>query len=218
MGKWHLANESEMTGAGPFEHWPLGRGFERYYGFLNGATNQFYPELVRDNTMIDPLVHPDEGYHLSADLIDQAIKYVGTEKSVYPDKPFFCYLALGAMHSPHQAPMEYIDKFKGCFDEGYEVYREKVFARQKEMGLMLDNAELTGINDWARPWGELNKWERKVFARYMEAFAGFLNYTDEQIGRLIDFLKQIGQYDNTMIVLMSDNGAAAGGGKKRLPV
>ncbi len=213
VGKWHIANECEMTGAGPFDRWPLGRGFDRYYGFLNGATNQFYPELVQDNSMIDPPAHPDEGYHLSADLIDHAIQYIGTEKSVYPDKPFFCYLALGAMHSPHQAPMEYIDKFKGCFDEGYEVYREKVFARQKEMGLMLDNAELTGTNDWARPWGELNEWERKVFARYMEAFAGFLHYTDEQVGRLIDFLKQIGQYDNTMIVFMSDNGAAAGGGK-----
>ena len=213
VGKWHLGNESDMSGAGPFDSWPLGRGFDRYYGFLNGATNQFYPELVRDNTMIDPPARPDEGYHLSADLIDNAIKYIGTEKSVYPDKPFFCYLALGAMHSPHQAPMEYIDKFKGAFDEGYEIYREKVFARQKEMGLLPENARLTGPNSWIRPWGELNEWERKVFARYMEAFAGFLNYTDEQIGRLIAFLKQIGQYDNTVIVLMSDNGAAAGGGK-----
>jgi arylsulfatase A-like enzyme len=213
VGKWHVTNESEVSGAGPFDNWPLGRGFDRYYGFLNGATNQFYPELVRDNTMIDPPAAPEEGYHLSADLIDNAIKYIGTEKSVYPDKPFFCYLALGAMHSPHQAPREYIDKFSGAFDMGYEEYRKLVFEKQKEIGLLPDSAELTGINSWARPWGELNAWERRVFARYMEAFAGFLNYTDEQIGRLIAFLKQIGQYDNTMIVLMSDNGAAAGGGK-----
>ncbi len=213
VGKWHLCNESEATSAGPYEHWPLGRGFDRFYGFLNGATSQFNPELVRDNTMIDPPAGPNEGYHLSADLVDQAIKYIGTEKSVYPDKPFFCYLALGAMHSPHHAPMEYIDSFKGKFDEGYEVYREKVFARQKEMGLLPENAVLTEINDWVRPWASLNDWEKKVFARYMEAFAGFLYYTDEQIGRLLAFLKEIGQYDNTMIVLMSDNGAAAGGGK-----
>jgi len=213
VGKWHLCNESEMTSAGPFDHWPLGRGFDRFYGFLNGATNQFYPELVQDNTMIDPPAAPDEGYHLSADLVDQAIKYIGTEKSVYPDKPFFCYLALGAMHSPHHAPKEYMDRFKGAFDEGYEVYRERVFARQKEMGLLPDSAVLTGINEWARPWNSLSDWEKKVFARYMEAFAGFLNYTDEQIGRLVAFLKEIGQYDNTMIVLLSDNGAAPCGGR-----
>ena len=212
VGKWHLCNESEMTSAGPFDHWPLARGFERFYGFLNGATNQFYPELVQDNTMIDPPCAPDEGYHLSADLVDHAIRYIGTEKSVYPDKPFFCYLALGAMHSPHHAPAEYMEKFKGVFDEGYEVYREKVFARQKELGLLPENAELTGINRWARPWGSLSDWEKKVFARYMEAFAGFLNYTDEQIGRLVAFLKEIGQYDNTMIVFLSDNGAAPCGG------
>ena len=143
IGKWHLGNESEMTSAGPYDNWPLGRGFERYYGFLNGATNQFYPELVQDNTMIDPPATPEEGYHLSADLVDHAIRYIGTEKSVYPDKPFFCYLALGAMHSPHHAPLEYIDRFAGQFDEGYEVYREKVFKRQQEMGLLPEGAVLT---------------------------------------------------------------------------
>ncbi len=212
VGKWHLVNESEMTGAGPYEHWPLGRGFDRFYGFLNGATNQFYPELCQDNTMIDPPALPEDGYHLSEDLINQAMRYIGTEKSVYPDKPFFCYLALGAMHAPHHAPKEYMEKFRGKFDEGYEALREQVFARQKEMGLLPESAELTGINEWARPWDSLSDWEKKVFARYMEAFAGFLNYTDEQIGRLIAFLKEIGQYDNTMIVLMGDNGAAPCGG------
>ena len=117
------------------------------------------------------------------------------------------------MHSPHHAPREYMEKFKGKFDDGYEVYREKVFARQKEMGLLPDSAELTGINEWARPWESLSEWEKKVFARYMEAFAGFLNYTDEQLGRLTTFLKEIGQYNNTMIVLLSDNGAAPCGGR-----
>ena len=130
---------------------------------------------------------------------------------MYPDKPFFCYLAFGAMHGPHQAPKEYIEKFKGFFDEGYEVYRQKVFKRQKELGIIPADTVLTEPDDMVKPWDSLNAWEKKVFARYMEAFAGYLNYTDEQLGRLLDYLKEIGQYDNTLIVLLSDNGAAAGG-------
>lgn len=212
LGKWHLCNENVMSGAGPFDQWPLARGFDKYYGFLNGATNQFYPELIQDNTMIDPPKTPEEGYHLSADLVDQAIKQISTEKSVYPDRPFFCYLAYGAMHGPHQAPQEYIDKFKGAFDEGYEVYRKKVFERQKELGIIPADTVLTEPDDMVKPWDSLNDWEKKVFVRYMEAFAGYLNYTDEQLGRLLNHLKEIGQYDNTLIVLLSDNGAAAGGG------
>ena len=211
IGKWHLCNEFVMSGAGPFDQWPLARGFDKFYGFLNGATNQFYPELVQDNTLIDPPKTPEQGYHLSADLVDRAIKNISTEKSVYPDKPFFCYLAFGAMHGPHQAPKEYIEKFKGAFDEGYEVYRQKVFERQKKLGIIPADTVLTEPDDMVKPWDSLNAWEKKVFARYMEAFAGYLNYTDEQLGRLLNYLKEIGQYDNTLIVLLSDNGAAAGG-------
>ncbi len=212
LGKWHLCNQSNMNGAGPFDQWPLGRGFDKYYGFLNAANSQFHPDLVQDNTFVDPPKTPEEGYHLSEDLIDRAIRYIGTEKSVYPEKPFFCYLAFGAMHSPHHAPKEYMDQFKGAFDEGYEVYREKVFARQKEMGLISPDTVLTESNDLVKPWDSLNDWEKKVYARYMEAFAGFLHYTDEQLGRLLDYLKKIDQYDNTLIVLLSDNGASAEGG------
>ncbi len=212
VGKWHLINNTEMGGAGPFDHWPLAKGFDKFYGFLGGATNQFYPELCQDNSIIDPPKAPEDGYHLSADLIDHAIKYISTEKATYPDKPFLCYLALGAMHSPHQAPREYIDKFSGAFDEGYDVYRQKVFERQKEMGLIPEGTELPPADKYVKPWNSLSDWEKKVYARYMEAFAGFLYYTDEQLGRLLDYLRKIGQYENTMIVLISDNGASADGG------
>ena len=212
FGKWHLCNQASMSGAGPYNQWPLGRGFEKYYGFLNASTSQFHPSLIQDNTAIDPPKRPEDGYHLSADLIDHAIKYIGTQKSVAPEKPFFCYLAFGAMHGPHHAPDEYLEKFHGYFDEGYDVYREKVFARQKELGLIPENTVLTERDDMAKPWDSLSAWEKKVYARFMEAFAGYLNYTDEQLGRLLDYLKKLGQYENTLIILVSDNGASAEGG------
>lgn len=214
VGKWHLCNQNEMEGAGPFTQWPLGRGFEKYYGFLNAATSQFHPSLVQDNQLIDPPKLPEEGYHLSEDLVDRAIGYIGNQKSCLPEKPFFCYLAFGAMHGPHHAPKDYIDKYKGQFDEGWDIYREKVFARQKEMGLVPENTVLTERNDMAPAWSNLSDREKKVFARYMEAFAGFLTHTDDQVGRLIEYLKKIGQYENTLIVLLSDNGASGEGGPK----
>ena len=212
LGKWHLCNTKSMTGAGPYDQWPLGKGFEKYYGFLTAATSQYNPLLVQDNTLIDPPALPEDGYHLSADLIDHAIGYIGTQKSLEPSKPFFCYLAFGAMHGPHHAPKEYMEMYKGAFDMGYEKYRELVFARQKEMGLIPADAVLTEPNEYVRPWDSLTGWEKKVFCRYMEAFAGYLTYTDEQLGRLLDYLKKIGQYDNTLIVFVSDNGASAEGG------
>ncbi len=212
VGKWHLCNQKHMNGAGPFNQWPLGRGFEKFYGFLNAATSQYYPDLVCDNHQIDPPRTPEEGYHLSSDLIDNAIKYIGDQKSCYPEKPFFCYLAFGAMHAPHHAPKEYIDRYKGKFDEGWDVYREKVLARQKEMGIVPPDTVLTGHNYLADPWDTLTEKQKKVFARFMEVFAGYLTYTDEQLGRLLDYLKKIGQYENTLIVFISDNGASGEGG------
>jgi arylsulfatase A-like enzyme len=212
LGKWHLCNAKSMTGAGPYDQWPLGRGFEKFYGFLNAATSQFNPSLVQDNTVIDPPALPQDGYHLSADLIDHAITYIGTQRSISPEKPFFCYLAFGAMHGPHHAPKEYLDMYKGKFDEGYDIYREKVFARQKELGIIPENTVLTERDPMAKPWDSLTEWEKKVYARFMEAFAGYLTYTDEQFGRLIDYLKKIGIYDNTLIVFVTDNGASAEGG------
>jgi len=212
IGKWHLCNQKSMNGAGPYDQWPLARGFEKYYGFLNASTSQFHPSIIQDNSVMDPPKRPEEGYHLSADLIDHAIKYISTQKSVAPEKPFFCYLAFGAMHGPHHAPVEYMEKFSGAFDEGYDVYREKVFSRQKELGLFPETTVLTERNDMAKPWESLSAWEKKVYARFMEAFAGYLHYTDEQLGRLLSYLKKLGQYENTMIVLVSDNGASGEGG------
>ena len=212
LGKWHLCSKSHMTGAGPFDQWPCGRGFDKFYGFLPFGTSQYSPTLIRGNEVVDPPKLPEEGYQLGEDLIDKAIGYIGDQKSCAPDKPFFCYLAFGAMHGPHHAPREYIDRYKGKFDEGWDIYREKVFARQKELGLIPENTVLTERNTMAPPWDSLTDRQKKVFARYMEVFAGYLTYTDEQIGRLTDYLKRIGQYDNTMIVFLTDNGASAEGG------
>ncbi|MBR4742733.1 MAG: arylsulfatase [Oscillospiraceae bacterium] len=212
VGKWHLCNQKSMTGAGPYNQWPLGRGFERFYGFLNAAASQFNPPLVQDNSFIDPPALPEDGYHLSADLIDHAISYIGAQKSVNGKKPFFCYLAFGAMHGPHHAPKEYMDMYKGAFDMGYDEYRELVFARQKAMGIIPEDTVLTERNKYVKPWDSLTDWEKKVYARFMEAFAGYMTYTDEQFGRLIAYLKKIGQYDNTLIVFVSDNGASGEGG------
>jgi arylsulfatase A-like enzyme len=212
LGKWHLCNQKHMNGAGPFKQWPLGRGFEKYYGFLNAATSQFYPDLVCDNHFVDPPASPEEGYHLSSDLVDRAIGYIGDQKSCYPEKPFFCYLSFGAMHAPHHAPREYIDRYQGKFDEGWDVYRAKVFNRQKELGLIPPDTRLTEHNYLACPWDNLSEKQKKVFPKFMEVFAGYLSYTDEQLGRLLTFLKNIGQYQNTLIVLLSDNGASGEGG------
>ncbi len=211
-GKWHLINDHHMTGAGPFDQWPSGRGFDKSYSLLHASTSQYYPTVVRGNEIVDPPRLPDDGYQFGADIVDNAIQYIGDQKSCDPEKPFFCYLAFGAMHGPHHAPREYIDRYKGKFDMGWDVYREEVFARQKAMGLIPENAVLTERNKKAPEWDSLSERQKKVFARYMEVFAGFLTYTDDQIGRLLDYLKSIDQYENTMIVFLTDNGASAEGG------
>ena len=212
LGKWHLCNTSHMTGAGPFDQWPCGRGFDKFYGFLRFGTSQCAPTLVQGNEPIDPPYSYEDGYQLGGDLVDRAIRYIGDQKSSAPDKPFFCYLAFGAMHGPHQAPREYIDRYKGKFDDGWDKYREEVFARQKAMGLIPENTKLTERNSMAPEWDSLSDRQKKVFARYMEVFAGYLTYTDDQIGRLLDYLKDIGQYDDTLVVFLTDNGASAEGG------
>jgi arylsulfatase A-like enzyme len=213
LGKWHLAPPENRTSAGPFDQWPLGRGFEKYYGFLGAATGQFYPELVRGNEFIDPPATPEEGYHISEDLADRAISYIGDLKSNDPDKPFFCYLAFGAHHSPLQAPKAYIDHYQGKFDEGWDVYRQRVFKKQKDLGIIPADCVLPE-NDYVAPsWNTLTEQEKHVFARYMEVYAGFVSHTDAQIGRVVDYLKKIGQFDNTILVFMSDNGASAEGGR-----
>jgi arylsulfatase len=212
VGKWHLAPEETMTAAGPYDRWPLGRGFERYYGFLGGDTHQYYPELVRDNTQVEPETTPEEGYHLTVDLVEKAKAMIADAKQVAPNKPFFMYFAPGAMHSPHHVPKGWADKYAGAFDDGWDAYRKKVFERQKALGLVPANATLSRHDPDVQDWGALPADERRLYARMMEVFAGYLTHTDHYIGELIAFLKELGEYDNTLIMLISDNGSSAEGG------
>jgi arylsulfatase A-like enzyme len=212
IGKWHLTPSSQETAAGPYGQWPLGRGFERYYGFLGGDTSQWYPDLVHDNHQVEPPRTPEEGYHLSEDLVDHAISFVADAKQVDPDKPFFLHLCFGATHAPHHVPKEWADRYAGAFDDGWEAYREKVFARQKELGIVPADAELSRHDPDVPEWSTLPAPARTLFSRMMEVFAGFLSHTDHQLGRLLDFLEELGELDDTLIMVVSDNGASAEGG------
>lgn len=212
VGKWHLAPRTETSAAGPFERWPLGLGFERYYGFLGAETSQWAPELVRDNTHAEPPRTPEEGYHLTEDLVDEAIRMVQDQQQAAPGKPFFCYLATGAAHAPHQVPAEWVEPYRGAFDQGWEAYREEVFARQVADGLVPEDTVLTPRPDWVPAWDSLSAGERRLFARYMEVFAGFMTHTDHHLGRLVDFLEELGVLDDTVVLVLSDNGASAEGG------
>jgi arylsulfatase len=212
VGKWHLTPANEISGAGPYDRWPLGRGFERYYGFLGGDTHQYYPDLTSDNHSARPPKTPEEGYHLTEDLVNVAISLIADAKQVAPDKPFFMYFCTGAMHAPHHVPKEWADKYNGKFDDGWEAYREEVFQKQKHLGIMPPNAQLSRHDPDVKSWSECSPEEKKVYARMMEVFAGFLSHTDNQIGRLLDFLKEIGEFDDTLIMVLSDNGASAEGG------
>jgi arylsulfatase len=212
VGKWHLAPVDDISNQGPVDNWPLAKGFDKYYGFLNACTDQFHPDLTRDNTHIQPPKTPEEGYHLSEDLSDQAINYLYDHTQAYPDKPFFLYLAYGAGHCPHQVPQKYVEKYKGKFDEGWDAIRQKTFQRQKDIGIIPADAELTERNKFVPAWDSLNEKQKQLFAKYMEVYAGFIEHTDEQIGRVVDYIDSIGERDNTIIVLLSDNGANGEGG------
>lgn len=211
VGKWHLTPMHLASPAGPFDHWPLQRGFDRFYGFMQGETDQFYPELTCDNHPIDPPYGPEEGYHVSEDLVDQAMTFIRNQKSIWPDQPFFLYLAFGATHAPHQAPREFIEKYRGRFDAGWDVIRKEWYKRQLEMGIIPPNTELAPRNEGVRRWERLSENHKRFALRLQEAFAGFLDHTDHQIGRLISFLEQLGELDNTILMLLSDNGASQEG-------
>ena len=213
VGKWHLSSYTERSGEGPYHNYPLSKGFDTYYGFLDAHNDQWHPSLTRDNTRIDQPAEPKDGYHASEDFVDNAIQYIYRHHFSYPDQPFFLYLAFGAMHSPHHAPKEYIDRYKGKFDEGWDAKRQQWFERQKQIGLIPTNAELTDRNEHVPAWDSLDDKHKKAYARFMEVFAGMLTHTDEQIGRLIDYLEKSDLLDNTVIVFLSDNGASAEGGK-----
>jgi arylsulfatase A-like enzyme len=212
LGKWHLTPAEQMSAAGPYDRWPLGRGFERFYGFLGGDTHQYYPDLVYDNHRIDPPKTPEQGYHLSADLADKAIEFISDVKQLAPDKPFFVYFAPGANHAPHHVPKEWADKYKGKFDDGWDAYRERVIKRQLDAGILPKGTLLSRHDPDVQDWNKLPPDERKLYARMMEVFAGFCEHVDHHIGRLVNFLERLGELDNTLIMLVSDNGASAEGG------
>lgn len=228
VGKWHLTPLEEENLAASKRNWPLGRGFERFYGFTGGETDQWYPNLVYDNHPITQPYPPEDGYHLSKDLADKAIEFIRDAKTIAPDKPWFTYFCPGCGHAPHHVAKEWTDKYKGKFDMGYEKYREIVLENQKKSGVVPDSTELPPINPYAdaksadgkpwpeqdtvRPWDSLSADEKKLFCRMAEVFAGFQSYTDAQLGRLLDYLEGSGQLDNTLIVVISDNGASGEGG------
>lgn len=212
VGKWHLAPATEMHLGGPRHHWPLGKGFERYYGFLAGETDQFRPDLIDDNHQVSPPCTPEEGYHLTEDLADHAMAYLADLRAYSATKPFFLYVAPGACHAPHQAPAEHIAAYRGRFDQGWDHWRDAVFARQVASGLLPAGTELSERPSWVPAWDSLSDDERRLYARMMEVYAGFLTHTDEQVGRILEFVDQLGETDNTIVLIMSDNGASAEGG------
>ena len=212
VGKWHLAPMEQCSAAGPFDQWPLARGFDRFYGFLDGETDQFHPQLVSDNHPIEPPGRPQDGYHLSEDLVDQALKMVSDSRGVRPDRPFFLYLPFGATHAPHQAPASYLAKYRGAFDDGWDVARQQWFDRQIARGVVPAGTELAPRNPGVDAWDGLGDNQRRLACRLQEAFAAFLDHTDDQIGRLVDGLRAMGQLDNTILLVLADNGASQEGG------
>ena len=202
----------ERSHSGPFDRWPLGYGFERFYGFLQGDTNQWTPNLVRDNHYVDPPRGPEAGYHLTEDLADAAIRHVLDQQQSAPGKPFYLSFATGAMHAPHHVTPEWVEPYRGRFDGGWERWREETFARQIATGIVPEGTVLTERPSWIEPWRDLSADERRMHARMQEVFAGFLTHTDAQIGRLLDRLREVGVLDNTIVMLISDNGASGEGG------
>ncbi len=234
IGKWHLTPGEECNLAAYKGRWPLGRGFERFYGWLGGETNCYYPDLVHDNHPIEPPGRPEDGYHLADDIADKAVEFIRDAKVIDPDKPFFMYFAPQAGHAPHLVPVEWADKYKGVFDDGYEAIRAGILAREIELGLLPEGTELSSINphgggartgpdgqpwpmlDTVRPWDTLSDEEKRLFSRMAEVFAGYISYHDDRLGRVLDYLEESEQLDNTIIVVVSDNGGSGEGGPNGL--
>jgi arylsulfatase A-like enzyme len=207
VGKYGVTPDEEATDAGPFDHWPTGKGFDHFFGFLGSQTDQYKPDLVEDQAHVRP-----DGHHLSALITDKSIFYIDRQKKAAPDKPFFLYYAPGATHAPHQVDKYWSDQYKGKFDKGWDAFREEVFARQKRLGIIPANAILPDRNPNIKAWDQLTPDEKKLYARFMEIYAGYLTYTDYEVGRLINHLKEINQLDNTLVfVMLGDNGASKEG-------
>jgi arylsulfatase len=209
VGKWHLTPMHHTGPSGPFDQWPTQRGFDRYYGFMDGAMNQWEPFLTEDNHHVATPDDPD--YHLSTDITNHALSMITSQKSLAPEKPFFLYMAFGAGHSPHHVPKEMIDEYVPIFEKGWDVTRDERIARQKAMGLIPQDTVLPPRNPGVRAWTELNADEKRLFVRFQAAYAALLTHTDQQIGRVIDTLETIGQLTNTIFIVMSDNGASQEG-------
>jgi arylsulfatase len=221
VGKNHNVPVDAFDIGGSKRDWPLGLGYDRFYGFIGGETNQWYPELIEDNHYVEQPCTPEEGYHFSKDIADKAIGFIRDSKQSRPEKPWYMWYCPGANHAPHHAPKEYIEKYRGKFDDGYEAYREWVLKRMIERGILPASTELTPLNpmregtcsegDKVRPWSTLSADEKRLFCRMAEVFAAFSEYTDVQVGRLIDYLEESGQLANTLILYCADNGASGEG-------
>jgi arylsulfatase len=213
FGKCHEVPAWEASAVGPFDHWPHpGGGFEYFYGFIGGETNQWYPAIYENTSPIEPWGTPEDGYHFMDDMTDKAIAWTRQQKSIAPDKPFFTYFAPGATHAPHHVPKEWADKYAGQFDQGWDAVREATFARQKDLGVIPQDAVLTERNAGIPAWDEMSEDLRPALARQMEVYAGFLAYADHHVGRLLDAIEELGALDNTLVyVIIGDNGASAEG-------
>ncbi len=209
VGKWHLTPMHHTGPAGPFDQWPTQRGFDRYYGFMDGAMNQWEPFLTEDNHHV--AIPDDPNYHLSIDITNRALSMITAQKSLSPDKPFFLYMAFGAGHSPHHVPKEMIDEYVPIFEKGWDATRDERMARQKSMGIIPHDTVLPPRNPGVRAWDELSVDERRLYVRFQAAYAAMLTHTDAQIGRVINTLETIGQLTNTIFIVMSDNGASQEG-------
>ena len=212
VGKWHLTSLEELSPASSRGGWPLGRGFERFYGFMAGQTSQFDPHLVLDNNAIYPPRVFDGKYHLSEDLVDTSLRYVKELRSGDLDKPFFLYLAFSAGHAPHHAPREWIERYRGRFAMGWDEYRHKVHARQKQLGLVPEDSPLSQHDPDVPTWDSLSETDKRIYQRYMEAFAAMCSHMDHHVGRLLDELEAMGELEDTIFLMVSDNGASSEGG------
>src|SRR6187549_3823827 len=212
FGKCHEVPVWQTSPMGPFDSWPTGSGFEYFYGFIGGETNQYAPTLYNGTTPVEPEMTPEEGYHFTEDMADKAIEWARQQKSLMPDKPFFMYFAPGATHAPHHVPTEWSDKYKGRFDQGWDALREEILERQKELGVVPADTQLTARHEEIPAWDDMPEELKPVLARQMEVYAGFLEHTDYHVGRLIDAIEDLGVLDNTIIYyIIGDNGASAEG-------
>jgi arylsulfatase A-like enzyme len=212
VGKWHVTPLTEAGATGPFDGWPLGRGFDRFYGFMDAETDQYAPDLVRDNSSIDAPGTFESGYHLTVDLVDQSIRFLAGHLAEQPETPWLLWLALGACHAPHQAPFELIKSYDAVFKNGWDVERDRRMARQKASGVVPESTRLPPRNDGVQAWLSHSTDEQRFFTRLQSAYAAMLDHADQQLARLIQFLEQTGTLANTLTIVTSDNGASQEGG------